>query len=102
MKKILLPAVFAASTIFGAAGLANAAGSGHGVRVYPPNTTTTTTEKEKSSPPVVTVPPSSVSLPVTGADSSNTLAMSAIAVGVGGGLVLVARSRRRRPAQPTV
>ncbi len=96
MKKILLPAVFAASTIFGAAGLANAAGSGHGEAVYPPPAT------EEVSPPVVTVPPAPVVLPVTGADSSNTLAISAVAVGVGGGLVLVARSRRRRPAQPTV
>src|SRR4051794_31057352 len=96
MKKILLPVVFAASAVFGAAGLASAGGTGHGVAAYPPDTVAV----EAPTVPPQTVPPATP-LPVTGSDSSSTLAFGAVALGVGGGLVLVARSRRRRPAQPT-
>jgi LPXTG-motif cell wall-anchored protein len=98
MKRILLPVAFAASTMFGAAGLAHAAGSGHGVTAYPPDTTTTLVANlPPVTAPPLTVPPAQP-LPVTGSDSSSTLAIGAVALGVGGGLVLVARSRRRRPA----
>ena len=112
MKKILLPVVFAASTVLGVAGLANASAGGvarvspaptettlatgpDGKKIYPPETVVVLPPA-----PPLTVPPVAP-LPVTGSDSSSTLAIGAVALGLGGGLVLVARSRRRRP-QPTV
>ena len=106
MKKILLPILFAASTVFGVTSLASAAGSGSvtGARdpaattIYPP--TSVAVEAPVTTAPPLTVPPAPP-LPTTGTDSSSTLAFGAVALGVGGGLVLVARSRRRRPAQPT-
>ena len=113
MKKILLPIVFAASTVLGVAGLANAAGGGSVTKTPAPTETTLAIGPDGKPvypvavlPPVpseapLTVPPAQP-LPVTGSDSSSTLAIGAVALGVGGGLVLVARSRRRRPAQPAV
>ena len=109
MKKILLPALLAAMTLFGASGLVNA--SSGNVDANAPVTTAAGKPKPKPYPPdtvaveAPTVPPLVVppvaSLPTTGSDSSSMLTGGAVALGVGGGLVLVARSRRRRP-QPTV
>lgn len=47
--------------------------------------------------PVLTVPAVAQSpLPVTGADSNSTLTAGAIVLGVGGAMVIVGRTRRRR------
>ena len=113
MKKILLPIVLTASTVFGVASLASAGGGGSATGVRAPTETTVLIGSNglpvypvAQLPPVVSVAPQTVPpvtpLPVTGSDSSSTLAIGAVALGVGGGLVLVARSRRRRPAQPAV
>lgn len=100
MKKLLLPALFAASTVFGVAGRSEA--STCTVNPVFPYTTSCVQSNPPAQPPVLTVPPAQSPLPVTGSDSSSTIAIAAVAVGVGGGLMLVARSRRRHPAQPTV
>ena len=95
MKRILIATAIAAMSVFGAANMAQADHTPtdpdpHGPYPAPPTSAVVAQE-----PPVLTVPPLITPLPVTGTNSFDTLAVAAVAVAVGGGLVVVTKTRRR-------
>ena len=61
-----------------------------------PVTTVASAAPVPTVPPVLTVPATRAPLPVTGSDLNSTLAAGAIVLGVGGAMVIVGRTRRRR------
>ena len=101
MKRILIYTAIGATVSFG---ISMAGGDAHAAYPLPP---TTTVAEEVAAPvptpttaaPILTVPPVVDSpLPSTGTDSMSTITIASVAGATGLGLIVVARSRRRRPA----
>lgn len=110
MKKILISsAVAVASALALNVGAASAAtplppvGDAYVASGGPVTTVATASEAPVTTvAPVLTVPSVAASpLPVTGSDSNTTLAAGAIVLGVGGAMVIVGRTRRRRTVPTT-